>query len=69
MQMTVKQEAAMLDVDYLMASNLIRFLEKRGDVKVVGKRPSLSGKGKPSKLYELPESVTIDFRAPIRKAG
>ena len=61
MKCSVKELAAQLKVDYAVAQGVIKFLESQGQATVVEKRKSASGKGKPSNIYEIPETVTIQF--------
>jgi Mn-dependent DtxR family transcriptional regulator len=60
-RVTVKSLAAKLQVEYPTASALIKLMESKGQAKEVGKRPNLTGKGKPSVIYEIPESFEISF--------
>ena len=61
MQKTKAEFAAENDVDYPTASGFIKFLEKRGLVKNVGLRANPGGKGKPSEIYEISNTITITF--------
>jgi len=52
--------------EFVGASILVRTLERLGAIKKVGTRPFLDDNGKPtigrpSALYEFPETVTFDF--------
>lgn len=62
-KITTKQLADMFHVEYIEAAGLLRFLEKRGLVTVVGKLPNISGRGKPSTIYEVPEKVEFFLKA------
>lgn len=63
MRMTVNQLADILGVEYIVASSFIKLLELRGLATVVGKqKPSnLTGRGKPSTIYNIPKSVEINI--------
>lgn len=62
MQLTATELAELLGTDYLTANTLAKFMVSRGAAKEVEKRKSGSGKGKPSTVYELPESFTVEIR-------
>lgn len=61
MNITVKALASKLDVDYATAGALVKLMEAQGVAKKVGQQPAASGKGKPSTIYEIPPTWTIDF--------
>ena len=63
MTKTVKELADELQLDYLTTQGLVKFLVEVGEAKKVGVRPTASGKGKPSNVYELPEKVEINLKA------
>lgn len=60
MRTTVKQLATNLGVEYIVASSLLKLMEKSGAAASVGTE-SASGKGKPARIYEVPESFTIQL--------
>lgn len=62
-QVTVKQFGEKLGVEYPLAMALIKIMELAGVASLVGKqRPkNLIGRGKPSGIYEIPESFTINL--------
>lgn len=57
---TTQEIANVLGVDYLIATGLIRYLRQKGIAKEVGKVPS-KGKGKPSTVFSMPATVTLEF--------
>jgi len=57
--MTTKEFAELHDVDYATASGFLKFLVKKGLVTEAGSRPNPGGKGKPSQLYKIPETVSV----------
>lgn len=59
-QVTAKEFAAEQGIEGLMASTVLSFLAKKGQIKLLDeKRPSATGKGRSANVYEIPESVTI----------
>ena len=58
---TVKEFAELLGVDYLTASAFIKILVKNGVAKENGKMPSPGGKGKPSTIYAIENEATLVF--------
>lgn len=61
LRVTAKQLAEKLKVDYVAASSLIKVMLSRGAAKEVDSIKSPSGKGKPSRVYELPPQWTLDL--------
>ncbi len=61
MIVTTKELADVLGVDYGHAAGFLAVLEKHGQVSISGKRPPPGGKGKPSILYDVPGSVTLQL--------
>lgn len=59
MKVTVKEFAAKQGIEVLMAGAVLNFLKARGEATIVETRKPEGGKGKPSNVYEIPESVTI----------
>jgi hypothetical protein len=70
MQTTVKQLAAVLNVAYPVASALVALMESKGVASKVGKIPAATanGKGKPSVVYQIPASFTVEFFDPANLA-
>lgn len=58
---TIKELAALIEEDYQTTAGLIKFLLKGGMVKEVGSKPADGGRGKPSKIYEIPNEVELVF--------
>ena len=50
-------------IDYAVAGGLIKYLVSVGVAKDAGTRPTATGKGKPSNLYEFPMKVELAFSA------
>lgn len=69
MHVTVNDLAHNINVEYPTAMALIKLMEAQGVAKVSGKRPTLTGKGKPSTIYEIPEKFEIDFTKKFVKAA
>ena len=63
MQVTAKQFAVQQKVDHIIAYNLLQFLMSKDLARPVGKRPNITGKGKPSIIYEVQDEVTLNFAA------
>lgn len=61
MRLTAKDVAERLGVSYVVASGILSHLEKTGKIKVADKRFHVSGKGKPTRVYEMDREVVIDF--------
>lgn len=59
MEATTAQLASKLDVEYATAAAIIKLIVKQGKGKELRKIPQPSGKGKPSTMYELPDTFTI----------
>lgn len=60
MQMTINELAAKLNVDRDDAVALVKFLVAKKMIEKTGERPSASGKGKASNVYEIPSQIVID---------
>jgi hypothetical protein len=58
-QTTVGDLAKDMDVEYPVASSIVKMLVQQKKAKVVGTRPNGTGRGKGSYIYELPTQVTI----------
>lgn len=48
-------------LSYPLAAGLLTWLEEHGYAKVAGKRTHLTGRGKKTLVYEVTETVNIDF--------
>lgn len=59
--MTTRELAASLGVDYVKASGLVAVLAEQGAINKVGTRPPDGGRGKPSDVFEFPESIELCF--------
>lgn len=62
-RLTAKDAAERLGVSYVIAAGLLSHLEERGRAVVVEKRFHASGKGKPTRVYEVDQDTVIDFGA------
>lgn len=60
MQITTQMLADHFGMDKQTVWRLLSFMEKTGNATPVGKIPA-AGKGRPSFVYEIPDSVTFDF--------
>jgi predicted ArsR family transcriptional regulator len=61
MKLTAREAADRLGVSYVVAAGLMAHLEDVGRAKVVEKKFHSSGKGKPTRVYEVDQNTTIDF--------
>ena len=61
MRLTAKQAAERLNLSYVVASGLMSHLEDVGKAKIVEKVFHASGKGKPTRVYEVESNVVISF--------
>lgn len=61
MKLTAKQAAERLNISYVVASGLMSHLEDVGKAKVVEKIFHSSGKGKPTRVYEVDQNVVLSF--------
>ena len=57
--MTVAELADVLKMDKLSVNGFLAVAEALGSVKKVGTRKVEGARGKPSNLFEIPESVTV----------
>jgi hypothetical protein len=62
MKTSVKELAESAGVDYAVAGGLVKFLESRGIAKLVEQRKREDGRGKPTNIYEVPETVTVELK-------
>lgn len=60
-QLTINQLATKLGIDYQAAQGFFKLLLAKGLTKEVGKIPSPAGRGKPSIIWEVPVSITIEI--------
>jgi hypothetical protein len=63
MKVTAREAAIRLNVSYVVAAGLLSHLEEIGRATVVEKRFHASGKGKPTRVYEVEQNVALDFGA------
>jgi predicted transcriptional regulator len=63
MQTTINQLAKKMNCDRQLVYGLIKFLEHRGLAKEVGKEKASGGRGKPSIVYEVPDTVNFKMVA------
>jgi len=69
MQVTAKQLAAKLSLDYVAAASLLKLSVATGQGREHSKiKTSLSGKGKPSTVYEVNEILTFSLTQPTQPA-
>ena len=61
MRYTAKQFARKLNTDYLSATHLLKMAVKTGQAHEVAKLKSLTGKGKPSIVYEVSDVLTFNI--------
>lgn len=60
-KMTVRQVEARLGVSYVVAAGIVSYLAKAGKATIVEKVFHESGKGKPTRVYEIDENVSLDL--------
>lgn len=60
-QITIKEFAEMVDVDYIVASSVMKFLEKVEAAVPIGTRSTPGQRGKPSLVYEVDQEVVLEF--------
>lgn len=65
MKLTAKDAADRLGVSYVIAAGILSHLEDAGKVKVVEKRFHASGRGKPTRVYEVPSEVALNFGSEV----
>lgn len=69
-KVTAIQLAQRLGVDYVVAASLLKLLVSKGLAREAGKiKTSLTGKGKPSTLYEIPGKFTLSLNPPAVQAA
>ena len=67
-RLTAKEAAERLGVSYVIAAGIMTHLEDMGKAKVVEKKFHASGKGKPTRVYEVEDSVSLDFSETVAVA-
>ena len=65
MKLTAKEAAERLSVSYVIAAGLLSHLEEVGKAKVVEKKFHASGKGKPTRIYEVDQHTVLDFGSDV----
>lgn len=60
-RMSAKDVAEKLGVNYVVASGLVTLLNEQGKAPLLDKVFHESGRGKPTRFYDIPETVTISF--------
>lgn len=65
MRVTVSELAFNLGVEYGVASALVKVALVQGTAKAVDSVKKVSGKGKPSVVYELPERLEVNLLTPL----
>ena len=63
MEITQKEFMVKTGLNVGVVSSVFSFLEHQGVAKIVGMKRSASGKGKPTKIYEIPETVEFTLSA------
>ena len=62
MQVTSKELAEITGIDPIVTNGFISFLSKRGIIKEAGrKKYSVGGRGTPSIVWDIPETLTISL--------
>jgi hypothetical protein len=60
-KLNCKQVAERLDVSYVVAAGLVKYLVGAGKATLVEKVAHESGKGKPVRFYDIAEDVSLDL--------
>ena len=60
-QATIGDLEKRLGVEYATASAIVKLMVAQGAGKEVGKRPAVTGKGKPSTIYELNDTFVLSL--------
>jgi hypothetical protein len=58
---TTQEIAVVLGTDYNTAHGVLKLLKAKGIATEVDTRPAKGGKGKPSSVYSIPQTVTLTF--------
>lgn len=58
---TASELAKKMNVEYASASGILKLMVATGAAKEVEKRKQPSGKGKPSSVYSVPKTFTINI--------
>lgn len=61
MKITAREVAEHLGVDYVVASGLMTALVEKGLAKHVENRKHSSGKGKPTRVFEVNQTITLEL--------
>lgn len=61
MRCTINEMVERLGVERDKVYGLVAYLIATGHIQIVDKIPPPNGKGKSSNVYEIPESITINF--------
>lgn len=62
-RLDTKQVADRLGVSYVVAAGLVKHLVDSGSATLVEKRKAESGLGKPTRIYEIADTVTLSLTA------
>jgi len=65
MKLTAKDVADYMGVDYVIASGLMTMLVSKGLAKHVENRRSTTGKGKPTRVFEVNSTVQLELASEI----
>ena len=63
MKITAKDVAEHLGIDYVVASGLMTALVDKGIAKHVENRKHASGKGKPTRVFEVNQTISLELFA------
>jgi hypothetical protein len=66
---TTQEFADRIGVEYLTAAGALRFLKELGIAHEAGKRKTATGRGKPSTVYSVPLTVTLNLGERVDKAA
>lgn len=66
MHVTSKELSDITGIDPIVTNGFISFLSKKGIIKEAGQRLSVSGRGKPSIVWDIPETLTFSLSGSSR---
>lgn len=69
MRLNTEDFAKKVGVSYVVAAGLLKHLVSVGKAVLVDKVKHKSGKGKPTSVYELGDSVTLDLKSEVSEAA
>lgn len=68
-RLDTKQVAERLGVSYVVAAGLVKYLLDAGQASLVEKRKHDSGLGKPTRIYEIADAVTLNLATVVESVS